>query len=185
MKHSVLVAVSLAALALAGCKKSETNTADANTSAGAADVSGSVAAAVNADQAFVDAVASSDAFEIQTSQLAIKKGQTGATKRFAEAMIKAHTDATAKLNSAAASANPALTPQPTLSATQQQQLDGLATLTGAAFGAAYKQAQVDAHQTALNGLKAYSANGGQASLKTFATASIPAVTAHLNMAKGL
>jgi putative membrane protein len=45
--------------------------------------------------------------------------------------------------------------------------------------------QIAAHQTALNGLRNYSANGGVTALKDFATQLIPTVTAHLNSAKAL
>ena len=122
MKHSVLLAVSIAALALSGCKKNETPagdvaaTASANTDAMAPEP----AAATNPDQAFANAAAASDAFEIQSSQMATTKAQSDKVKRYAAAMIKAHTDSTAKLKAAASSATPAITPQPALMPMQQQ-----------------------------------------------------------------
>jgi putative membrane protein len=187
MKHSVLIAVSMAALALSGCKKSADPAADvAATSAAASDAAVPAAeATANPDQAFADAAAASDAFEIQSSQLAATKGQASEIKRFAAAMIKAHTDSTAKLKAAAASTSPAITPQPQLTAMQQQQLDAMSAMSGSDFEAAYKKAQVEGHQMTLDKLKAYAASGGQPSLKTFATGLVPVVTAHLNMAKAL
>lgn len=187
MKHSVLLAVSIGALALSGCKKNETPAADvAATTAAATDaMAPEPAAATNPDQAFADAAAASDAFEIQSSQLIASKGQADKVKRFAAAMIKAHTDSTAKLKTAAASASPAITPQPALTAMQQQTLDALSAKSGADLDTAYAKAQVEAHQMTLDKLKAYSADGSQATLKTFATGLIPVVTAHLNMAKAL
>jgi putative membrane protein len=192
MKHSVFLAVSCAALALAGCKKTDTPS-DAGASAAAtdsaipADDTSAPASdvAANPDQAFADAAAASDAFEIQSSKLAETKAKSAKVKSFAAQMIKAHTDSTAKLKSAASSASPAITPQPQLTPVQQQTLDSLSAASGADFDTAYAKAQVDAHQMTLDKLKTYSASGNQASLKSFATTLIPIVTAHLNMAKAL
>jgi putative membrane protein len=187
MKHSVLLAVSIAALALSGCKKAGEPAGDVAATSAPSDVAVAPApvATASPDQAFADAAAASDAFEIQTSQLAATKGESKKVKQFAAAMIKAHTDSTAKLKSAATSAMPAITPQPQLTPMQQQTLEALTAQSGAAFDTAYAKAQVEGHQMTLDKLKAYSANGGQASLKTFATGMVPIVTAHLNMAKAL
>lgn len=187
MKHSVLLIASIAALSLAGCKKAETPATDATatSSAAADDTVPAPVATANADQAFADTAAASDAFEIQTSQLALNKAKSAKVKSFAQAMIKAHTDSTAKLKTAASAASPAITPQPQLNAMQQQTLEALTAQSGAAFEAAYKKAQVDGHQMTLDALKAYSANGAQPSLKSLATELVPVVTGHLNMAKGL
>ena len=194
MKRSVFLAVSVAALALAGCKKSEAPAGDGAATTAAADDSmanttattpADAAATANPDQAFADAAAASDAFEIQSSKLAETKGQRAEVKRFAAAMIKAHTDSTAKLKTAAGAASPAITPQPQLTPMQQQTLDALSSKSAPDFEAGYAKAQVEAHQMTLDKLKAYSANGAQPTLKTFATGMIPAVTAHLNMAKAL
>jgi putative membrane protein len=183
MKHSVLLAVSIAALSVAGCnKKAETPTAD-NTVA-ANDVA-PLPAAVSPGQTFANTAAASDTFEIQTSQLAATKASSAKVKRFAEEMIKAHTDSTAKLKSAAAAASPAITPDPALTPDQQQTLDALSAKSGADFDRAYADAQRSGHQATLDALKAYSATGDVPSLKSFATSLVPVVTAHLNMAKGL
>lgn len=107
-------------------------------------------------------------------------------KKFANAMIKAHTDSTAKLKAAAAAASPAITPDPALSPAQQQRLDAMKALNGATFDSAYAAAQVEAHQQTLDALKANAANQQvPQSLRDVATQLIPTVTAHLNMAKSL
>ncbi|MDY0958328.1 DUF4142 domain-containing protein [Sphingomonas sp. CFBP8993] len=181
-----------ALLALAGCGRSgETNqAAPANTMATTEDMNGMAAAtptpvALSASQSFANAAAASDTFEIESSKLALTKGASASVKSFAQKMIDAHTASTAKLKTAAGSASPAITPDPTLNAEQQQQLDQMKGLTGTAFDQAYIAAQNAGHQQTLDTLKAYAATGDVASLKTFATGLIPTVTAHLNMAKGL
>ena len=80
---------------------------------------------------------------------------------------------------------PAITPAGQMTPIQQQTLADLTAKTGADFDTAYAKAQVDGHQMTLDTLKAYSANGDIASLKSFASELVPTVTAHLNMAKGL
>lgn len=185
MKNAVLFAVSFAALALGGCGKKDEATSEATVAASDDLGMASEAPAAIPGQAFANAAASSDTFEIETSKLAATKGASAKVKKFAESMIKAHTESTAKLMSAAASAAPAITPVPQLTPVQQQTLDVLSAKSGPDFDTAYAKAQVDAHQMTLDALKAYSANGDVPALKTFATELTPIVTAHLNMAKGL
>ncbi|MDG2535221.1 DUF4142 domain-containing protein [Sphingomonas sp. HITSZ_GF] len=179
-----------AALALAGCgSKTETTT---DTTTVTANSDGTMAnemamvPATSAGQTFANAAAASDAFEIATSQLADAQGASAKTKKFAADMIKAHTESTAKLKAAASAATPAIVPDATLTAEQQQVLDSLKGVKGADFDKAYATAQVDAHQKTLDALKANAGdNAVPQSLRDFATKLIPTVTAHLNMAKSL
>jgi putative membrane protein len=184
MKYAAIITVSAAALALASCGKKDEPVAPespaAEASAGMAP-----AASMTAGQSFANTAAASEAFEIETSKLAAEKAASAKVKTFAQSMIKAHTDSTAKLKSAAAAAAPPITPVAQLSPPQQQTLTELQGKSGADFDTAYAKAQVDAHQMTLDALKAYSAAGDVASLKSFATELVPVVTAHLNMAKGL
>ncbi|HWU94559.1 MAG TPA: DUF4142 domain-containing protein [Sphingomonas sp.] len=180
------------ALALAGCgSKTETTTTTDSTTV-ATNTDGTMAndmamaPAASAGQTFANAAAASDAFEIATSQLADSQGASAKTKKFAADMIKAHTDSTAKLKTAASAATPALVPDPMLTAEQQQTLDSLKSLKGADFDKAYAAAQVDAHQKTLDALKVNAgSNDVPQQLRDFATGLIPTVTAHLNMAKSL
>jgi putative membrane protein len=185
--------LSAATLALAGCgSKTETsstdtttvtNTTDMTTMNGGTDMAPATA---SAGQAFANAAAASDAFEIGTSQLAQAQGQSATIKKFADAMIKAHTDSTAKLKTAAGAASPAITPDAMLNADQQATYEKLKALNGAEFDEAYAAAQIDAHQKTLDALKANAGNKDvPQALRDFATKLIPIVTAHLNMAKGL
>jgi putative membrane protein len=186
MKHSLLFVASLAAVSVAGCKKEEVVAPDATMTTASADTAAATPAPMaNPDQEFANAAAASDAFEIQSSQVAQEKASTAKVKTFAAQMIKAHTDSTAKLKTAASAATPAITPEPQLTAAQQQKLDGLKAKSGADFDKAYIQAQVDAHEMTLAKLRTYAATGAVPSLKSFAAELVPIVTAHLNMANGL
>jgi len=183
-----------AALVLAGCgSKTETSNTDTTTVVANSDGSTgtmtndmAMAPAASAGQTFANAAASSDAFEIATSQLADGQGASAKTKKFAADMIKAHTESTAKLKAAAGTVTPAIVPDATLTAEQQQVLDSLKGVKGADFDKAYASAQVDAHQKTLDALKANAGNADvPQQLRDFATKLIPTVTAHLNMAKSL
>lgn len=184
MKHSVLLAASIAALSLAGCSK-KADTPPAENTVATSDASLVSPVALSPGQTFANTAAASDAFEIESSKLAATKGTSAKVKRFAGEMIKAHTDSTAKLKAAAASASPAVTPDAALTTVQQQTLDDLSAKSGADFDRAYADAQRSGHQATLDALKAYSANGDVPSLKAFAAKLVPTVTAHLNMAKSL
>ena len=189
MKYAATIAISALALSLASCGSKDDAATPVATETVASeampDMASSMAADASSGQAFANAAASSDAFEIATSKLAADMGSSAKVKTFAQQMIKAHTDSTAKLKTAAAAASPVITPVPEMTAMQQQTLADLKTKSGAAFDTAYITAQADAHQMTLDKLKAYSASGDVPSLKAFATELVPIVTGHLNMAKGM
>lgn len=191
MKLQMVALVAGTALGLAACGGKRDNDADANMAGDGTNIAmdNGAATAPALDpmtaQGFVNAAAASDKMEIESSKLAKTKGNSAAVKSFADQMITAHTQSTAKLKSLVAGMNPPLTPDDTLSAEQQAALDGLNGPVATAFDNAYKQAQVDAHQKTLDMLKAYAAGGDNAELKAFANEMIPKVTAHLNTAKGL
>ena len=190
MKYKLLIAVSGSVLALTACNRQDEATPNATGDANLTmdnEMAGNIAADAGpmTSQGFVNAAAASDKFEIESSRLAATSGASAAVKSFADKMISAHTDSTAKLKSTVAGMNPPLTPDDTLTAEQQSTLDSLKGKTGADFDTAYAAAQVDAHQKTLDALKGYSASGDNPTLKTFADGLIPTVTAHLNMAKGL
>ena len=189
-----LSVLSSTALALTACHKTDTTDASAmNTTAATASTNDMTTAndlapaapAMSAGQTFANTVAASDAFEIETSKLALTDATVPAIKAFAQKMIEAHTASTAKLTAIAASGTPGITPNAALSADQQTTLDALKASSGKDFDQAYLADQVAGHQKTLDALRSYSTGGDVQQLKMFATTLIPIVTAHLNMAKGL
>lgn len=136
-------------------------------------------------QDFVNTAARSDAFEIAAARLAAKNAASAEVKAFAAQMIKAHTDSTAKIKTAAAGATPAVTPDATLTAEQNEDLAELGRLTGAEFDEEYVDGQVDAHEDALALMQSYAASGTAAPLKTAAGEIAPVVEGHLKMARDL
>lgn len=186
MKFGTITTLSAATLALAACGKTDETTAGTTANTSITDTGNDMAASTptpSGGQAFANAAAASDAFEIATSRLALTSATSSAVKSYAQKMIDAHTDSTAKLQTAAAGAS--ITPDPTLTAEQQATLDSLKAAKGAAFDTAYIAGQTDGHQRTLDTLRAYSASGDVPTLKAFATTLTPIVAAHLNMVKSL
>jgi putative membrane protein len=195
MKVKLFATVATLALALGACGQkgaaapegaaSDTAASDAAAAGDMAPGATATPAAMMSGQDFANTAGASDAFEIASSKLAAANAQSAKVKAFAAQMIKAHTESTAKLKTAGASASPAITPDPTLKPEQQQDLDMLKGKTGAEFDTAYAAAQVKGHQQALALLNQYSAQGDVPQLKSFAGATAPIVTEHLSMAQGL
>lgn len=192
MTRKTLILLSASVLAMAGCGQrddaaDDSANVDANLAADAnlAIDNSMIAAAPMSAQGFANTMAASDRFEVESSRLAAATSQSSAIKSFANQMITAHTESTAKLKAAAAGLSPPVTPDDTLTADQQRMLDDLKSKTAADFDSAYAAAQVNGHQAALGALNAYAAGGDTPALAELAKGMVPTVTAHLNMAKGL
>ena len=190
MKNGLVIAASASVLVLSACSKNDRaadNSASTDTNIAMDNGAAADTAALSplTAQGFANAAAASDRFEIESSKLAATAGQSAALKSYAAKMITAHEGSTAKLKSTLSGMSPAVTPDDTLSADQQASLNSLKAESGANFDAAYKAAQVDAHQKALDLLNNYAASGDNDALKSFAKGLSPTVAAHLNMAKGL
>lgn len=179
-----------ASLALSACNSGTDTPAGTATSDAAltTDSTGMPAArgtaTANADQRFVDTVAASDAFEIQSSEIAQSKASSKAVKDFAAMMIDHHTKSSADLKKAALGASPAVPVSPQLTATQRVDLDALRN-AGADFDKVYVQKQVAAHEAAKSVLSDYSATATAGPLRDFASKTVTVVSGHLDQARKL
>ena len=194
MKKMMMAASALAlALGLAACSKADQQQA-ANAASETAEGAGAMASNAMVDvqqavtptptaQEFVDKAAKSDAYEIAAARLALTNASSQAVKDFANDMIKAHTDSTAKIKAAAAKASPAITPDPALTDDQNDELAELGKKKGAEFDEDYIDDQVDAHQTALALMRDYAEHGDNADLKAAAGEIAPVVQRHLDHVK--
>jgi putative membrane protein len=185
MKTPYIALLSAGTLALAACGQKTTTTENTSATTTNTEMTTATTVAPSAGQTFANTAAASDAFEIATSQMALTKSTSASVKKFAQKMIDAHTQSTAKLTTAVSGLTPPIAPDATLSATQQQTVDSLKSKSGADFDSAYIAAQTAGHQQTVDALKSYAATGDVPALKTFASNLVPIVTAHLNMAKGL
>lgn len=136
-------------------------------------------------QAFADTVGASDWYEIEAGKLAQEKATAQPFKDFGAMMVKHHTESTEKLKAAGAKANPAITPNPALTAEQEANLEALRAATDANFDALYKTQQIAAHEKTLAAVKDYAANGDVAELKQFAAEATKVVQTHLDKIKSL
>jgi len=133
---------------------------------------------------FSNMAAASDAYEIQSSQMAATKAGAAGVKTFAAMLVKDHQKSTADLKAAAGKASPAVMPAAMLNAEQQANLDALkAAANGADFDRLYLQQQVPAHEKALAMLQGYAAGGDTPAIKDFAAKTAPAVEMHLAEAR--
>jgi putative membrane protein len=136
-------------------------------------------------QDFVNKVAISDMFEIQSSQLAIAKQADADTKPFAEKMVQDHQKTSSELKALVEGSMVKLTLPASLDSEHQKMLDELNAKSGKDFDASYDQIQVKAHRDAVALFEAYSKSGEDSELKTWAGKTLPHLKQHLSMAEKL
>ena len=135
------------------------------------------------DQQFVRMAGASDLFEIQSSELALRRTGDAAAHRFASQMIRDHRETTRQLNAIVSAKG--LTPVLALDASQQQMMDQLGGMRGAKFAGEYRNDQVQGHQQAVQAFQTEADNGYDADIKRFAQQSLPLLRQHLTMAQRL
>jgi putative membrane protein len=133
---------------------------------------------------FAKKVAAANTFEIQSSQLAKDRTQSGELRSFAQQMISDHTKAGEDFKSAVGTANVSPPPERP-DARQQLTLSKLRNAQGSAFDKAYVAAQLKAHEQAVSLFQRYSKNGRTAPLKEFATKALPTLQHHLQMIQAI
>lgn len=133
---------------------------------------------------FVKEVSMSDIFEIESSKLALQKGNA-ATKAFAQQMIDAHEKTTAELKGLIEAGKVTAPAATGMSDAQKKSFDELKDLSGKDFDDAYQDDQEDAHEDAVDVFKRYASEGDNADLKAWAAKTLPALEHHLKMAEDL
>ncbi|MDQ1096854.1 MULTISPECIES: DUF4142 domain-containing protein [Chryseobacterium] len=196
MKNSVLAILAVAAMV--ACKKNETtavDTAGDSTAMSTPADSGmtgtgtdSTAMSTNTDAAatgtlsdqdktFADAAAMGGMMEVMAGQLASTNATNATVKSLAQMMVKDHTKANDELKAWASKAGYSL---PTaLSADMQKKYDELKMKKGAEFDRAYADMMVTDHQTTIANFKKEASGGSDASLKSFASKTLPTLEHHL------
>jgi putative membrane protein len=134
---------------------------------------------------FVTKAAMVDMYEIEAAKVAQKRSTNAEVKKFAAMMIKDHTKSTADLKKAIADSGQTLTPPAAMDQHHMDQVDDLNKKDAKDFDKAYMNDQVDAHQGALDTMQRYANDGDVAAIKAFATATLPVVQGHYDMARSL
>jgi putative membrane protein len=128
---------------------------------------------------FVAMAAAGNLFEIQSSELALRRSKSSAVRDFANRMVTDHNSAAAKFKQAVADAK--LTPPAEkLDAKHQAILDDLKAKDDASFDRAYIEAQYKAHVETVALFQAYAKGGENARMKAFAADVLPTLQGHLD-----
>lgn len=135
---------------------------------------------------FVDNASQSDMLEIQSAKLALKHSKSPGIKKYAQAMITAHSKTTAELKTivAGGTAKDAKLADK-LDSRRQGLVDNLEHASADDFDARYVDQQAASHREASELMKTYAKVGTNDALKAFATKTAPAVDEHLAMVKAL
>ena len=191
--NRALILSSAALLTLAACGESKNVANEAETSAGDAAIETATAVdpapvaapagGTSTAAGYATTVAQADMYEIEASKLALEKSNSPEIKKFAQLMIDGHTQTTAELRSALASAGLAVTPA--LDARHQAMLEVLRGKAAMDFDTAYLDQQTVVHGEALSLHKRYADSGDNPAVKAFAAKTAPIVQAHLDRAKKL
>lgn len=192
MKNSILSILAFAAIV--ACKKSDTTNVDsssdssavttpadtgmmANDSASISNTTETQTTLSDQDKKFADAAAKGGMMEVMAGQLAATNSTNEKVKTFGEMMVKDHTKANDELKSWAEKVGYQL---PTdLDAEKQKAYDDLKAQKGAAFDRKYADMMVNDHKTTIANFKKQATDGAEASLKSFAQKTIPALEHHL------
>ena len=180
MKLTVIIAAACA-LAASGALAQTPRMAPSQPSTSGATPSQTAPAA----QDFVNKVAISDMFEIQSSRLALTKQPDKDTKPFAEKMVRDHQKTSNELKSLVDSGKVKAKLPTTLDSEHQQMLDGLKAKGGKDFDSSYDEIQVKAHEDAVALFDANAKGGDDAELKKWAGKTLPHLKEHLSMAQKL
>jgi len=132
------------------------------------------------DECFAMKAYASGAVEVAMSRLALERASDANLKKFAEHMIKDHTEVNNKLVELARAKGIAL--PTTIDAVHSTVLARMAQMSGSDFDKAYSMGQIGAHKEAL-GLFGHEAHHGEdADLKALAHKTLPKLEEHTKMA---
>ena len=133
---------------------------------------------------FIKIATISDMFEIQSSELALQTHDP-ALADFATRMIEDHKKSSAALRDVVRSGNVQIAQPTGLDESHQDMLDKLKGLHGRDFALQYRSDQIEAHQDAISLFRRYGERGENASLKTWASNTLPTLENHLRAAQSL
>ncbi len=132
------------------------------------------------DPTFLMTAASSNMMEIELGRLAAQKGAHAEVKKFGQMMVDHHTKATQELKTVAGQVNTQL---PTaMMPIHKEVVDRLAAKSGKEFDEDYMDAMETAHKTDIAMFEMKSKNAENATIKAFATKSLPMLRSHLEQA---
>lgn len=132
---------------------------------------------------FAATAASSDMFEIRSSELALQNSQNAAIREFAQMMIDDHTAAARELM--AAGQQDGVSVPTEMTSKHAQNVQALQNEPAASFDTSYIEAQLTAHQEALTLMTSYAEGGESTALKAHVQKSAPVIEKHLQAVQQL
>ncbi|HEY0375779.1 MAG TPA: DUF4142 domain-containing protein [Pyrinomonadaceae bacterium] len=178
--HLAAVGVILLVLAVMIGAARQGGVQNSNQSGGQA---GAAAGLSNADRKFAMEAAMGGMAEVELGRLATERGAGDAVKQFGQRMVDDHSKANDQLKEWAATAGVTL---PTaLDAKHRAMVAKMSGLSGAAFDRAYAQAMVKDHIKDVQLFQREAGRGMDSGLKGFASATLPTLQEHLQMARSL
>ena len=133
--------------------------------------------------AFVKTVSGANRFEIETSELALKRSKNADVRSFAEMMVKDHTEAGKKLSGIAKSEG--IKGKKGLAPKQAAMLKELDAADAEHFERLYVDIQTQAHMEAVSTFRTYAGKPDNAALGDFAKTTLPTLEKHLDHVKSL
>ena len=193
MRQIAFSFAAMSAVALGGCRKSETPATDTATPAVApapdtARAAAAPAPAIN-DAQIAHIVVTANAVDSAAGQLAKTKGASKAVKDFGQTMVNDHSGVNKQAVALATKLN--VTPEDNETSRQLKSggdanLAKLQGLSGEAFDKAYIDNEVTYHQTVLDAIdKTLIPNAQNADLKALLVKARPAIAAHLERVKSI
>jgi len=193
MNRTVTTAMIFSALALAGCHKTGSNanqdathpsdSAAVNTAqdvaAGPVGLASAATLGANTTSGYVTGAATGDMYEVEAGKIAAQRAKSPDLKAFAQMMIKDHTQSTADLKAALATANAGVTPPTDLDDRRKGMLQNLRAAGDTDFDLAYLHQQLAAHLEALTIHSGYADHGDNPALRAVAAKIKPVVEHHI------
>jgi putative membrane protein len=133
------------------------------------------------DASFAKEAAEGGMAEVKLGQLAEDKGASQQVKDFGKRMVDDHSKADDQLKSAASSDKIALPDK--LNTREQAEYDRLSKLSGTAFDRAYARDMLRDHETDVAAFRREADDGKDASIKNFASQTLPTLQDHLKTAR--
>jgi len=132
---------------------------------------------------FATKAAHADMLEIAISKAATTKSKNAEVKKFAAMLVADHTKTSTELKAWAAKTTVAL--PPALDGAEKISADNIANADAVGFDDKYLDTVIDVHEDAVEAFNDYAANGAEPDLKSWASATVPKLQAHLEAAKAL
>lgn len=134
---------------------------------------------------FIERARAGNAFEIESSKLALEKATQPALKNFARSMIDDHSKAEQRLTSVATDIGQRGDANVTMEPRQRRNIDALQAATGAEFDKLYAKQQLEAHQMSVQLYESYSESGTEERLRDFARETLPILQGHLKQIENM